>query len=134
MSARKNHLRKGNNCGTLLPESRASDLKRTRETARGYRTSDNAACRKRIQDAIVAAYESELERSKLPGYKPVDLDDYDYGSDAEWPPFRVMRCRGCLRWINTRRSVTPGAFSRRRGIPQGLGYGGIEIAFTSYSP
>ena len=82
----KNHLRAKycNNCGTLLPESRArQDLKGRAKLHADIAHPINAACRKRIQDAIVAAYESELERSKLPGYKPVDLDDYDYESDAE---------------------------------------------------
>ena len=31
-----------------------------------------------IQETIVAAFESEVEKSKQPGYKPANLDDYDY--------------------------------------------------------
>ena len=34
----------------------------------------NASCRKKIQEAIVAAFDAELERSKQPGYQPVELD------------------------------------------------------------
>jgi stage V sporulation protein G len=41
----------------------------------------NAECRKRIQDSIVAAFEEEFERSKQPGYKPVDLDEPDADYD-----------------------------------------------------
>ncbi|MHC5089105.1 MAG: hypothetical protein ACYSOT_05790, partial [Planctomycetota bacterium] len=35
----------------------------------------NASCRKRIQEAIVKAFNEEFEHSKQPGYKPVELDD-----------------------------------------------------------
>ncbi|MDD5011829.1 MAG: septation protein SpoVG family protein, partial [Phycisphaerae bacterium] len=37
----------------------------------------NADCRKRIQEKVVVAFEEELERSKQPGYKPVDMDEPD---------------------------------------------------------
>ena len=80
----KNHPRKYcNNCGRCCRRAARQDLKGRAKLHADIAHPINAACRKRIQDAIVAAYESELERSKLPGYKPVDLDDYDYESDAE---------------------------------------------------
>lgn len=31
----------------------------------------NAACRQLVQDAVLAAYDAELERSRLPGYVPM---------------------------------------------------------------
>jgi maltooligosyltrehalose synthase len=37
----------------------------------------NADCRQKIQDRIVHAFKDELERSKLPGYKPVEMDEPD---------------------------------------------------------
>jgi stage V sporulation protein G len=37
----------------------------------------NAECRRRIQERIVAAFEEEIEKSKEPGYKPVDLEEGD---------------------------------------------------------
>ena len=44
----------------------------------------NAECRQRIQDRIVAAFNEELEKSKQPGYKPVDMDEPDdYYPDIE---------------------------------------------------
>ena len=41
----------------------------------------NAQCRKKIQETIIIAFNEELERSKQPGYKPVDLDEPDYSAD-----------------------------------------------------
>jgi len=77
----KNHLRAKycNNCGAPLNENRAGHddhgrMKLHADVAHPI----NAACRKRIQDKIVEAYHQELERSKQPGYKPVDLDEPDY--------------------------------------------------------
>jgi stage V sporulation protein G len=37
----------------------------------------NTKCRQRIQKAVVAMFEKEVEKSKLPGYQPVDLDEDD---------------------------------------------------------
>jgi stage V sporulation protein G len=34
----------------------------------------NSQCRKRIQQRVLAAFEQEVEKSKLPGYKPVEMD------------------------------------------------------------
>ena len=41
----------------------------------------NAPCRRKIQEAIITAFHEELERSKQPGYKPIELDDLDYETD-----------------------------------------------------
>jgi stage V sporulation protein G len=80
----KNHLRAKfcNNCGAVLPENRAKkDAKGRMKLHADIAHPINAECRKRIQAKIVAAFEEELEKSKEPGYKPVDLDepedDYD---------------------------------------------------------
>jgi stage V sporulation protein G len=81
----KNHLRAKycNGCGALLPESRApQDMKGRTKLHADIAHPINAGCRRRIQAAIVAAYESEVERSKEPDYKPADLDDYDYEIDT----------------------------------------------------
>jgi stage V sporulation protein G len=76
----KNHLRAKfcNNCGNALPENR------TRKDAQGRMKLHadiahpiNAKCRRRIQQKVVAMFEEELEKSKQPGYQPVDLDDFD---------------------------------------------------------
>ena len=48
----------------------------------------NSTCRERIQKAVEKAYLEEVERSKLPGYRPVDLDepdDMDYHADSGRP-------------------------------------------------
>ena len=38
----------------------------------------NADCRKRIQERVISAFKEEVEKSKLPGYKPVEIDEpYD---------------------------------------------------------
>ncbi len=82
----KNHLRARycNECGSQLRQNRAPK----NNTGRAKLHADiahpiNMACRERIQKAIIDAYEAEFERSKQPGYKPVDLEeeDFDAGSD-----------------------------------------------------
>ena len=75
----KNHLRAKfcNDCGAKLPENRVSD-----EDVQGKLHADiahpiNAGCRRRIQDRLIREYQDELERSKQPGYQPVEMDDVD---------------------------------------------------------
>jgi stage V sporulation protein G len=74
----KNHLRARfcTNCGAQLDETRVGTdrdgrLKLHADIAHPI----NASCRERIQKAIEKAYAEEVERSKLPGYRPVDLDE-----------------------------------------------------------
>lgn len=76
----KNHLRARfcNNCGSRLDESRAG----TDRDGRPKLHADiahpiNSQCRERLQKGIEKAYLEEVERSKEPGYKPVDLDEPD---------------------------------------------------------
>ncbi len=77
----KNHLRARfcNNCGAQLQENRArKDTKGRMKLHADIAHPINAECRKKIQETIVAAFEEELEKSKQPGYKPLDMDDMDY--------------------------------------------------------
>jgi len=76
----KNHLRARfcNQCGKALP----SDRMKTDPKGRPKLHADiahpiNARCRQLIQEAVVAKFKSEVEKSKLPGYKPEDLDVAD---------------------------------------------------------
>jgi len=77
----KNHLRARfcNNCGAALSENRAKkDTKGRMKLHADIAHPINAECRRRIQERIVKAFEDELEKSKEPGYKPVDFDEGDY--------------------------------------------------------
>jgi stage V sporulation protein G len=37
----------------------------------------NAECRKRIQEGVISAFKKEMEKSKLPDYKPAEMDESD---------------------------------------------------------
>ena len=77
----KNHLRARfcNNCGAQLQENRArKDTKGRMKLHADIAHPINAECRKKIQETIVEAFEEEIEKSKQPGYKPLDMDDMDY--------------------------------------------------------
>jgi stage V sporulation protein G len=76
----KNHLRARycNNCGAGLPENRArKDMKGRMKLHADIAHPINAECRQKIQERIIQAFEEELEKSKQPGYKPVDMDEPD---------------------------------------------------------
>lgn len=80
----KNHLRAKycNNCGSTLSDSRAKqDVKGRMKLHADIAHPINATCRKTIQDRIVQGYHEEVEKSKQPGYKPVELDVPDYDVD-----------------------------------------------------
>jgi stage V sporulation protein G len=80
----KNHLRAKfcNNCGTALPDSRAKqDVKGRMKLHADIAHPINAECRKGIQDRIVQAFHEEVEKSKQPGYKPIELDVPDFDID-----------------------------------------------------
>ncbi|NLX04223.1 MAG: zinc-ribbon domain-containing protein [Phycisphaerae bacterium] len=84
----KNHLRAKfcNECGTRLPDARVPKD----DTGRVKLHADvahpiNPQCRQRIQDAVLDAYEKELERSKSPDYVPTRMDE-DYGYDTGHEP------------------------------------------------
>ena len=76
----KNHLRAKfcNNCGASLPDNRAKkDPKGRMKLHADIAHPINAACRQKIQDKITKSFEEEVEKSKQPGYKPVELDEPD---------------------------------------------------------
>jgi stage V sporulation protein G len=76
----KNHLRARycNNCGSSLPENRArKDMKGRMKLHADIAHPINAECRQKIQERIIEAFEAELEKSKQPGYKPVEMDEPD---------------------------------------------------------
>ncbi len=65
-------------CGTALPDNRAkTDLRGKAKLHADIAHPINATCRRRIQDRLIHAYEEELERSRQPGYRPVEVDDMD---------------------------------------------------------
>lgn len=89
----KNHLRARfcNECGRRLDEDRAAAIP---EARRKYHVDIahpiNSRCRQELQERILRAFEEELERSKAPGYKPVELgepdeEDYEYAEHEHRP-------------------------------------------------
>ena len=76
----KNHLRAKycNGCGEALGENRAKkDLKGRIKLHADIAHPINLECRQRIQREVVVAYKEEWEKSKLPGYRPVEMDEPD---------------------------------------------------------
>ncbi|MFZ5831500.1 MAG: SpoVG family protein [Planctomycetota bacterium] len=85
----KNHLRANfcNQCGSRLKEQPAAkDDEGRAKLYADIAHPINSACREMIQHKVIAAFEDEKQRSKLPGYVP-SYDDYDY-EDA--PPARSV--------------------------------------------
>jgi stage V sporulation protein G len=37
----------------------------------------NAQCRRKIQEQVISAFKEEVEKSKQPGYMPVEMDEPD---------------------------------------------------------
>ncbi|MDH4203064.1 MAG: SpoVG family protein [Phycisphaerae bacterium] len=83
----KNHLRAKfcTNCGAKLQENRIKpDAHGRMKLHADIAHPINASCRRKIQETIIKAFNEELERSKQPGYKPVDLDtDDDYSGHED---------------------------------------------------
>jgi stage V sporulation protein G len=80
----KNHLRAKfcSNCGGRLSENRIKpDVHGRMKLHADIAHPINAQCRKKIQETIIHAFDEELERSKQPGYQPIDLDEPDYSPD-----------------------------------------------------
>jgi len=76
----KNHLRARfcNNCGAALSENRArKDAQGRMKLHADIAHPINAQCRQKIQQKVTEAYLQEEERSKAPGYKPVEMDEPD---------------------------------------------------------
>jgi stage V sporulation protein G len=81
----KNHLRAKfcSNCGARLQENRIKpDTHGRMKLHADIAHPINASCRRKIQETIIKAFHEEVERSKQPGYQPVDLDtDDDYSTE-----------------------------------------------------
>lgn len=78
----KNHLEAKfcNGCGARLLQNRARKDPRGRTKLHADIAHPiSAECRTRIQKALIAAYEKELERSRQPGYRPLE-DELDDGA------------------------------------------------------
>jgi len=76
----KNHLRAKfcNNCGAALPDNRArKNVKGRMKLHVDIAHPINAECRQRIQERVIAAYKEEVEKSKQPGYKPIEMEEPD---------------------------------------------------------
>lgn len=76
----KNHLRAKfcNNCGGSMPDDRARrDFKGRMKLHADIAHPINASCRQKIQEKVTTGFEEELEKSKEPGYKPVEFDEPD---------------------------------------------------------
>jgi len=74
----KNHLRAKycNDCAAPLPQDRQPDERRGRNKLHADIAHPiNTECRQLLQQAIVEAYQQEVEQSKQPGYQPADDDD-----------------------------------------------------------
>lgn len=88
----KNHLRARccNDCGNALDPARAGKDERGRAKLHtDIAHPINADARHEIQGQILAAYQQELERSKLPGYTPPKLGaDYDDEDETHRAPLR----------------------------------------------
>ena len=74
----KNHLRAKycNNCGAKLSEERIrKDFRGRMKLHADIAHPINAECRQKIQENVSNAFKEELEKSKQPGYKPVEFDE-----------------------------------------------------------
>ncbi|MCK5578547.1 MAG: SpoVG family protein [Planctomycetes bacterium] len=78
----KNDLRSNycSECGTQLNSNRAEkDAKGRAKLHADIAHPINTECRELIQKKVIGAYEQELENSKKPGYRPMEIHD----SEAE---------------------------------------------------
>lgn len=76
----KNHLRAKfcNNCGAALAENRVRKNYRGKMKLHADIVHPvTAECRRRIQQQVIKAYKEEVEKSKQPDYKPVEMDESD---------------------------------------------------------
>ena len=82
----KNHLRARfcNYCATALNENRHGGTEGERVKLHcDVAHPINAASRKTVQEAIIKAYQDEVDRAKQPGYVPRGIDDMDAGDYEE---------------------------------------------------
>jgi len=76
----KNHLRARfcNHCGTSLPDDRVrKDPQGRMKLHADIAHPINIRCRQSLQQSVVAAFQEELKKSKLPGYQPPEWDEPD---------------------------------------------------------
>ena len=79
----KNHLRAGycNHCGAKQRDDRTvRDADGRAKLYADVAHPINALCREMIQNRVIAEFQTEIERAKLPGYQ--SRYDDDYGADA----------------------------------------------------
>ena len=82
----KNHLRAKfcNECGNRLPVDRApSDPDGRSKLHADIAHPISASSRDAMQKRILASFAEELEKSKLPGYKPVEIYEASEGFEPE---------------------------------------------------
>jgi len=131
----KNHLRAKfcNECGGRLngdraPKDNGGRVKLYADVAHPI----NAACREQMQNAVVAAYREELEKSKQPGYQPQVWDEEDDFNGSEYEELiselkQTAPNRSAARREPERRPVTDPpaapAASRRLSVPELSGSG-----------
>lgn len=71
-------------CGNRLPSERAPrDPEGRPKLHADIAHPINASAREAMQKKILKAYEEEVERSKLPGYRPVEIYDFPEEYDGE---------------------------------------------------
>lgn len=88
----KNHLRAKycNDCGQRLAPNRAKADGRGRARLHtDIAHPINAECRQFIEQAVLEAFNTELEKSKSPDYVAPDLEDFDDGYDDYEEPVRT---------------------------------------------
>jgi stage V sporulation protein G len=89
----KNHLRAAycNQCGSKLREqTMAKDEEGRAKLYADIAHPINSGCREMIQARVIHAYAEEKARAKMPGYVPLNYDDYDAGPEAPAePPVRA---------------------------------------------
>ncbi|MCK5226099.1 MAG: SpoVG family protein [Planctomycetes bacterium] len=76
----KNHFKAKycNNCGAALSQDRLKkDYKGRMKLHADIAHPINTDCRQKIQEKVTVAFEEEMEKSKQPGYKPIDMDEID---------------------------------------------------------
>ena len=82
----KNHLRAKfcNDCGNRLAPDRApSDVEGRSKLHADIAHPISAAAREAMQKRVLSAFAEEIEKSKLPGYKPVEIYETSEGYEPE---------------------------------------------------
>jgi stage V sporulation protein G len=85
----KNHMRAKycNECGARLDAHRAPTDSRGRARLHmDIAHPINPSCRQYMEDSILEAFHSEVEKSRSPGYVAPDLGDFDYDAPEEHEP------------------------------------------------